>query len=214
VGSWEPTTARSRIRWSPAGLHQLVVAGLTLDPDVFWSKPILTFWLMSLSMAAFGLCTHRPEPSPCPAGLSGRCACPSASCRCWRWWRYMAVSASSVGARDFLSVLALGDFSHVQSGGQQAMTDMAFIGPMTMALAFVRSPCSTTKTESCRGGAGGDSPGHTTRPSISHRLLALTVLRRSWSIHPAAPLEHLAQRNLPIQAWWSLLPYAIGVWSV
>src|SRR6185436_1880014 len=29
--------------------------GAPLDPDHFWSKPVLSFWLMSLSLRLFGL---------------------------------------------------------------------------------------------------------------------------------------------------------------
>jgi len=137
VGSWETHYGEVAHQMVTRGdFISLWWPGSPIDPDVFWSKPVLTFWLMSLSMAAFGLVHPSPGTFACPAGLSGRCACPSASCRCWRWWACTwPCPASSVGARTPVGVGA-GDFSHVQSGGQAGHDRHGLHRPMTMALAL------------------------------------------------------------------------------
>jgi len=94
--------------------------GSPIDPDVFWSKPVLTFWLMSLSMAAFGLV----HPSPGTFALSSRpewalrlpfCLMSllalvgvymavsrfvsrrAGLCRCWRWRLFPVQSGGQAG---------------------------------------------------------------------------------------------------------------------
>jgi len=42
--------------------------GAPIDADHFWSKPVLSFWIMSLSMMAFGL----GHPAPGTMALSTR----------------------------------------------------------------------------------------------------------------------------------------------
>ena len=55
--------------------------GSPLDGQYFWSKPVLTFWLMSLSMhvAGIGGAGRAVRADGAVARRrSGRCACPSA----------------------------------------------------------------------------------------------------------------------------------------
>jgi hypothetical protein len=75
-------------------------AGSPIDPEVFWSKPVLSFWLISLSLHIFGLAHPSPETFalstrpewalrwPC-GGCTWRSLASSIgvrdSCRCWPW---------------------------------------------------------------------------------------------------------------------------------
>ena len=53
--------------------------GAPLDPDHFWSKPVLSFWLMSLFMHLFGVAGGAPgRNSARAAAPNGRCGCRSA----------------------------------------------------------------------------------------------------------------------------------------
>ena len=54
--------------------------GSPRDQEVFWSKPVLTFWLMSIGMhiVGIGLPGGVPRRWRWATGPSGRCACRSA----------------------------------------------------------------------------------------------------------------------------------------
>ena len=112
-------------------------AGSPIDPEVFWSKPVLSFWLISLSLHIFGLA----HPSPETFALSTR---PEWALRLpfilmsllALWGVYLAVSRFVSRRAGLLSVLALATFPLFSLVARQAMTDMAFTGPMTMALAL------------------------------------------------------------------------------
>ncbi len=111
--------------------------GAPLDPDHFWSKPVLSFWLMSLSLRLFGLgapgvgmlaLSTRAEWAVrlpfCLAGVLGIYAVYLCVSRFVS--RRAAMFAAVVTATSPLYALV----------SRQAMTDMAFVGPMTMALAL------------------------------------------------------------------------------
>ena len=111
--------------------------GSPIDPEVFWSKPVLSFWLISLSMFVFGL----GHPGPGTFALSSR---PEWALRlpfCLMSLLalagvYLAVSRFVSRRAGLLSALALATFPLFSLVARQAMTDMAFIGPMTLALAL------------------------------------------------------------------------------
>jgi 4-amino-4-deoxy-L-arabinose transferase-like glycosyltransferase len=111
--------------------------GSPRDAEVFWSKPVLTFWLMSIGMhlAGVGLpggdpgemaLTHRAEWAVrVPFCLFGVAA----------MWALYHLVARLVGKRaGFLSALVVGTAPMFSLVARQAMTDMAFVGPMTVAL--------------------------------------------------------------------------------
>ena len=55
--------------------------GSPRDPERFWSKPVLSFWLMSLAMHVAGIGLPGGSPGEMALGRrapSGRCACRSA----------------------------------------------------------------------------------------------------------------------------------------
>lgn len=112
--------------------------GSPLDQDYFWSKPVFTFWLMSLSMAVAGLGGHLP---------SGHLALSSAT----EWalrvpfclmaltalYGVYVVAARFVSRRaGVLAAVVLATMPMFSLIARQAMTDMPFVGPMTLALAL------------------------------------------------------------------------------
>jgi 4-amino-4-deoxy-L-arabinose transferase-like glycosyltransferase len=187
--------------------------GSPIDPDVFWSKPVLTFWLMSLSMAVFGLV----HPSPGTFALSSR---PEWALRLPFLLMsllalagvYLAVSRFVSRRAGLLSVLALATFPMFSLVARQAMTDMAFIGPMTMALALCALALFDDEDRELprRRWRRFSWPHHATF-YLTICLLALTVLPqivvdsiqlKPWNIWP--------QRNLHIPGVVAMLPYAAG----
>jgi 4-amino-4-deoxy-L-arabinose transferase-like glycosyltransferase len=113
--------------------------GSPRDLDVFWSKPVLSFWIMSIGMhlARVGLpggdpgemaLTHRAEwavRTPfCLMGVLGIYAVYLVTAR-FVSRRAGVLAAVVVATAPMYSLVA-----------RQAMTDMAFVGPMAMALAL------------------------------------------------------------------------------
>jgi 4-amino-4-deoxy-L-arabinose transferase-like glycosyltransferase len=111
--------------------------GSPRDVDVFWSKPVLSFWIMSIGMhlARVGLpggdpgemaLTHRAEwavRTPfCLMGVLGIYAVYLVTAR-FVSRRAGVIAAVVVATAPMYSLVA-----------RQAMTDMAFVGPMAMAL--------------------------------------------------------------------------------
>ena len=109
--------------------------GAPLDADHFWSKPVLSFWLMSaVHEPVRGAGSAPGDIALAPGGMGGAgavlpvrraglwavflCLSRFVSRRagCWRRWSW--------------------DVAAVRLVARQAMTDMAFVGPMTMALAL------------------------------------------------------------------------------
>jgi 4-amino-4-deoxy-L-arabinose transferase-like glycosyltransferase len=111
--------------------------GSPLDGEAFWSKPVLTFWLMSLSMHVAGLAG--------PGAPSGEMAVGSTA----EWVMrvpfclmsllallgvYLPTSRFVSRRAGFLAVLVLATTPLFSLVARQAMTDMPFVGPMTLAL--------------------------------------------------------------------------------
>jgi 4-amino-4-deoxy-L-arabinose transferase-like glycosyltransferase len=111
--------------------------GSPLDTEHFWSKPVLTFWMMALSLKLFGIggaglapgafaLSSRPEWAlRLPFCLMALLALVGV---------YLPVSRFVSRRAGVLSALALATFPMFSLIARQAMTDMAFIGPMTLAL--------------------------------------------------------------------------------
>jgi 4-amino-4-deoxy-L-arabinose transferase-like glycosyltransferase len=112
--------------------------GAPIDADHFWSKPVLSFWLMSLSMTLFGLggkippgemaLSSRPEWALrlpfCLLGVMGMYAV------------YLCVSRFVSRRAGVVAAIVTATSPLYSLVSRQAMTDMAFVGPMTMALAL------------------------------------------------------------------------------
>jgi 4-amino-4-deoxy-L-arabinose transferase-like glycosyltransferase len=114
--------------------------GSPQDRNEFWSKPVLTFWLMAISMKLAGL-EWGAHPDPAQIANS------------WRveWAARLPFILLSIVAVYFvwelvrrlvgrraaaLSALVLATSSQWAFITRQAMTDMAFVSPMTIALAL------------------------------------------------------------------------------
>jgi 4-amino-4-deoxy-L-arabinose transferase-like glycosyltransferase len=112
--------------------------GAPIDADHFWSKPVLSFWLMSLSMTLFGL---GGDLAPGTMALSSRAEWAVRLPFCLMG--VMGIYAVYLCVSRFVSRRA-GVFAAVAAAtcplyslvSRQAMTDMAFVGPMTLALAL------------------------------------------------------------------------------
>jgi 4-amino-4-deoxy-L-arabinose transferase-like glycosyltransferase len=112
--------------------------GSPIDAEHFWSKPVLSFWLMSLSMFVFGLGGSGPAGELalstrgewalrlpfCLLGVLGLYAV------------YLCVSRFVSRRAGVLAAIVAGTSPIYGLVSRQAMTDMAFVGPMTMALAL------------------------------------------------------------------------------
>jgi 4-amino-4-deoxy-L-arabinose transferase-like glycosyltransferase len=138
--------------------------GSPRDADVFWSKPVLSFWLMSLAMhiAGIGLpgnpagemaLSHRAEWATrvpfCLMGVLGIYAVYLMTAR-FVSRRAGVLAAIVVATAPMYSLVA-----------RQAMTDMAFVGPMAMALALVALALFGDDEQLARKGRGWRSwPDH------------------------------------------------------
>jgi 4-amino-4-deoxy-L-arabinose transferase-like glycosyltransferase len=112
--------------------------GAPIDSENFWSKPVLSFWIMALSMTLFGLGGHVPSGTMalssraewavrlpfCLFGVMGVYAI------------YLCVSRFVSRRAGVLAALVTATSPLYSLVARQAMTDMAFVGPMTMALAL------------------------------------------------------------------------------
>lgn len=113
--------------------------GSPIDGDTFWSKPVLTFWLMSLSMRVAGIGGADSPPGEMALSSAAEWALRVPFCLmallaiCGV---YLAVSPFVSRRAGVLSAVALATFPMFSLIARQAMTDMAFVGPMTLALGF------------------------------------------------------------------------------
>jgi 4-amino-4-deoxy-L-arabinose transferase-like glycosyltransferase len=111
--------------------------GAPIDPDHFWSKPVLSFWVMSLSLLLFGL----GHPASGTLALSTRAE--------WAvrtpfilfgvlgiYAVYLCVSRFVSRRAGVMAAVVTATSPLYALVSRQAMTDMAFVGPMTMALAL------------------------------------------------------------------------------
>ncbi len=111
--------------------------GSPLDGEYFWSKPVLTFWLMALSLKVFGL-----GGAGLPAGelaLSSRAEWAMRLPFCLMALPaligvYLPVARFVSRRAGLFAAAALATFPLFSLVARQAMTDMAFIGPMTLGL--------------------------------------------------------------------------------
>jgi 4-amino-4-deoxy-L-arabinose transferase-like glycosyltransferase len=112
--------------------------GAPIDSEHFWSKPVFSFWIIALSMSLFGLggrlapgtmaLSTRPEWAArlpfCLFGILGIYAV------------YLCVSRFVGRRAGVIAAVATATMPLYSLVSRQAMTDMAFVGPMTMALAL------------------------------------------------------------------------------
>ena len=111
--------------------------GAPIDADHFWSKPALSFWLMSLFMGALGVA----HGAPGAIALGSRAEWAARLPFCLMgvlgiWAVYLCVSRFVSRRAGILAAIILGTSPLYCLVARQAMTDLAFVGPMAMALAL------------------------------------------------------------------------------
>src|SRR3954452_11057542 len=140
-GLWDPwETHYGEVALQMTARHDYISLwwpGSTIDSEYFWSKTVLTFWLMSISMHIAGIGGAGAPPGPIALSSATEWALRVPFCL----MALMALAGVYVPTARFISrragvlaVLALGTFPLFSLVGRQAMTDMAFIGPMPLAL--------------------------------------------------------------------------------
>ncbi len=113
--------------------------GSPIDRAEFFSKPVLHFWLMALSMWAFGLEGAHPAADELTATWRVEWALRMPSillslAAIWSVWFFVRRLAGARAAA--LSALVLLTSTQWMLITRQAMTDMPFVAPMTIALAL------------------------------------------------------------------------------
>jgi 4-amino-4-deoxy-L-arabinose transferase-like glycosyltransferase len=113
--------------------------GSPRDPDVFWSKPVLSFWLMSIGMHVAGI--GGPGSDPGQMALSTRAEWAVRTPFCLMgvlaiYAVYLVTSRFVSRRAGVLAAVVLATAPMFSLVARQAMTDMAFCGPMAMALAL------------------------------------------------------------------------------
>jgi 4-amino-4-deoxy-L-arabinose transferase-like glycosyltransferase len=146
--------------------------GSPRDQAEFWSKPVLTFWLMSIGMHIAGVGLPSGAPSEMAIGNRVEWAVRVPFCLMGVLAMYAVylVTARFVSRRaGFLAALVVGTMPMFSLVARQAMTDMAFVGPMAMALALGALALLDDKDEELpRRGVGWKSWPH-------HSLFYVTI---------------------------------------
>jgi 4-amino-4-deoxy-L-arabinose transferase-like glycosyltransferase len=125
--------------------------GSPQDRAEFWSKPVLTFWLMAISMKAFGLEWAHARVSEVADSWREEWASrlPFVILGIIAVWAVWEITRRLVGKRaGALAALVLATSSQWALITRQAMTDMPFVVPMTVALALAGLAILLPKEES------------------------------------------------------------------
>jgi 4-amino-4-deoxy-L-arabinose transferase-like glycosyltransferase len=113
--------------------------GSPRDVEVFWSKPVLSFWLMSIGMHIAGVGLPGGDPGEMALTHKAEWAVRTPFCLMGVLGIYAVylVTSRFVSRRaGVLAAVVLATAPMYSLVARQAMTDMAFVGPMAMALAL------------------------------------------------------------------------------
>ena len=113
--------------------------GSPRDQEVFWSKPVLSFWLMSIGMHVAGVGLRGGAPGEMAIGTRAEWAVRVPFCLMGVLGIlavYLVVARFVNRRAGVLSALVVATSPMYSLVARQAMTDMAFVGPMAMALAL------------------------------------------------------------------------------
>jgi 4-amino-4-deoxy-L-arabinose transferase-like glycosyltransferase len=113
--------------------------GSPRDLEVFWSKPVLSFWLMSIGMHLTGVGLAGGPPEEMALGSRAEWAVRTPFCLMGVLGIvavYLLVARFVNRRAGILGAVILATAPMYSLVARQAMTDMAFVGPMTMALAL------------------------------------------------------------------------------
>jgi len=106
---------------------------------VFWSKPVLSFWIMSIGMHIAGIGLPGGTPGEMAIGSRAEWAVRVPFCLMGVLGIlgvYMVVARFVSRRAGVLAAVVLATSPMYSLVARQAMTDMAFVGPMTLALAL------------------------------------------------------------------------------
>jgi 4-amino-4-deoxy-L-arabinose transferase-like glycosyltransferase len=143
--------------------------GSPQDRQEFFSKPVLTFWLLAMSMKLFGIeWGAHPDPSQIATSWRTEWACrlPMVALGIVAVWATWEIVRRLAGRRaGLLAALILATSSQWLLITRQVMTDMPFVAPMTIALALAGLGLLLPKEErerelgrrSLRGGDGWET---------------------------------------------------------
>jgi 4-amino-4-deoxy-L-arabinose transferase-like glycosyltransferase len=113
--------------------------GSPLDRMEFWSKPVLTFWIEAIALKLVGIEWANPAASEMVQSWRPEWACRIPHVllsigAIWAVWTFVQRLAGKRTAA--LAALVLATSSQWAFITRQAMTDMPFVSPMTIALCF------------------------------------------------------------------------------
>ena len=155
-GMWDPwETHYSEVARQMLMRHDFVSLwwpGSPQDRNEFWSKPVLTFWLMALGFAVTGMARLGPALPSVPSsmtatGRDGEMAVgwlaewsvriPFILCAAACVWAVWELTRRLAGRRAAMwAAIVLTTSTQFFYVARQAMTDMPFVAPMTVALCF------------------------------------------------------------------------------
>ncbi len=154
--------------------------GSPRDAAYFWSKPVLTFWLLSIGMHIAGIGLPGGDPGEMAIGTRAEWAVRLPMCflAVLAMYAVYMVVARFVGRRaGYLSALVAATCPMFSLVARQAMTDMPFVGPMTMALALGAMALLDDKDELLpRRGAGWKSWPHHSLFYVTLGVFALLAI--------------------------------------
>jgi len=154
--------------------------GSPRDPDVFWSKPVLSFWLMSLAMHVAGIGLPGGAAGEMALGHRAEWAARVPFCLTGVLGIYAVylVTARFVSRRaGVLAAIVVATAPMYSLVARQAMTDMAFVGPMAMAMALAALALFDDSSDALpRRGRGWRSWPHDGLFYGTLALFALTVI--------------------------------------
>ncbi|MDX2021303.1 MAG: glycosyltransferase family 39 protein [Deltaproteobacteria bacterium] len=142
-GLWDPwETHYGEVARQMTSRHDYVGLfwpGSPLDRDVFWSKPVLTFWIMSFAMSIAGIGGAHSPPGQLALSSTTEWALRTPFCLLALtalYGVYLVASRFVSRRAGVLAAVVLGTMPMFSLVARQAMTDMPFVGPMTLALAL------------------------------------------------------------------------------
>ena len=148
---------------------------------MFWSKPVLSFWLMSIAMHVAGIGLPGGSPGEMAVGHAAEWAVRVPFCLMGVLGIYAVylVTARFVSRRaGVLAAVVCATAPMYSLVARQAMTDMAFVGPMAMALALGALALFDDADEPLpRRGRGLAELARTTRSSTARWRCSLLVTR-------------------------------------
>src|SRR3954464_13081626 len=113
--------------------------GSPRDVDVFWPQPVLSLWVMGIGMHLAGVGLPGGDPGEMAIGTRAEWAVRTPFCLMGVLGIYAVylVTSRFVSRRaGVLAAVVLATAPMYSLVARQAMTDMAFVGPMAMALAL------------------------------------------------------------------------------